>query len=199
MVVGMKLGNTEKIFICLLFLTLICTPVAVGEDELDKHTGTFDKLINELNSLQFYGEFLLSKASYEVILFTIKNMDDTRVTTQADLDYWNNLKAQYPFSEEPVYISLDNEFRLAYNYVPEGVSAVTIMDNSRNALDYYTVTKKEKGFTVLKVAPSNPNHRFRITLHKLEKMDEVFGNIKLAQAFKKYIKDQIQNQKLNQL
>ena len=49
----------------------------------------------------------------------------------------------------------------------------------------YTVTKKEKGFTVLKGAPSNPNHRFRITLHKLEKMDEAFGNINWLKRLKR--------------
>jgi len=195
MVVGMKIGNTGKIFIILLSISLICTPIAFGEDELDEHAGTLDKLINEFNSIQFYGEFVLSKFSCEAIIYSIKNIDDTRVTTQADLDYWKNLKDQYPFSEKPVYISLDNEFRLAYYYVPEGVSAVTIMDNSRNAMDYYTVTKKEKGFTVLKGAPSNPNHRFRITLHKLEKIDEASGNIKLIQSFKKYLRNQIQTQK----
>lgn len=195
MVTGMKLENAGKIFAILLSLTLICTPIAVGEDELDKQTWTFDKLVNDLNSIQLYGGFLLSNISHEVIRDYIKNIDDTRVTTQADLDYWNNLKDQYPFSEKPVYISLDNEFSLAYNYVPEGVSEVTIMDNSRNPLDFYTVTKKEKGFTVLKNAPSNPNHRFRITLHKLERIDETFGNIKLIQAFKTYIRNQIQTQK----
>jgi hypothetical protein len=194
MVVGMKVGNAGKIFVIFLSLTLICTPIAVGEDELTEHTETVDQLINELNSIQFYGEYLLSRISNEVIINYVKSIDDTRVTTQADLDYWNNLKDQYPFSEKPVYISLDNEFSLAYNYVPEGVSAVTILDNSRNAMDYYTVTKKEKGFTVLKSAPSNPNHRFRITLHRLKKIDETFGNIKLVQAFKTCLRNQIQTQ-----
>jgi hypothetical protein len=194
MVTGMKLENAGKIFAILLSLTLICTPIAVGEDELDKQTWTFDKLVNDLNSIQVYGGFLLSNISHEVIRDYIKNIDDTRVTTQADQDYWNNLKDQYPFSEKPVYISLDNEFSLAYNYVPEGVSEVTIMDNSRNPLDFYTVTKKENGFTVQKGATSNPNHRFSITLCRLEKLDDSIGNFYPVQAFKTYLRDQIKAQ-----
>lgn len=187
----MNPGVTEKIVISLISLILICTPIAFAENKVQKSEEIFDKLINYFDTLQFSGELLLSGVSYETIFHTIENIDDDNVTTQADLNYWNNLKAQYPFSEKPVFISLDNGFGLVYSCVPEGVSGVTVMDNSRNALDFYIVTKKEKGFTVQKGAPSNPDHKFRITLHKLEKLDETFGNIGLVQAFKTYLGDQI--------
>lgn len=190
----MNLGKNVKIFITFVSLLLICTPITLAEDQVQQHTGIFERLINDWNTLQFCGDLLLSGVSYKTTFNTIKNSNDDNVTTQADLNYWNNLKAQYPFSEKPVFISLDNEFGLAYGYVPEGISEVTVMDNSRNALDFYTVTKKEKGFTVQKGAHSIPDHRFRITLHKLEKLDEAFGNISLVQAFKAYLSDQIQTQ-----
>jgi hypothetical protein len=191
----MKLGNTEKIFLTLISILLVCTPTALAEDQVEQQTGIFNMLVNGWNTLQFGGEVLLSGISYEIIHHTDADIDDDNITTQADLNYWNNLKAQYPFSEKPVFISLDNVFGLAYSYVPEGVSGVIIMDNSRNALDFYTVTKNETGLTVQKGAPSNPDHTFGITLHKLEKLDEASGNIEEVQAFKTYLGDQIQTQK----
>ena len=190
----MKLKNTATVFLTLMSLFLVCTPTALAEDQMQQQTGIFDTLKNDWNTLQFCGEFLLSGISFETILHTYKGIDDDKVTTQEDLNYWNDLKAQYPFSEKPVFISLDNSFGLAYSYVPEGVSEVTILDNSRNTLDFYTVTKIEKGFTVQKGAPSNPDHRFRTTLHKLEKLDEACSDIEPVQAFKTYLKDQIQTQ-----
>ena len=148
----MNLKKTVKIFITIASLLLICTSSAFAEDQVQHQTGIIDALKNYWNTFQFCGEILLSKTSYEINHHT-DIADDDNVTTQVDLDFWNNLKAQYPFSEKPVFISLDNGFGLVYNFVPEGVSGVTVMDNSRNALDFYTVTKKEKGFQFKRELP----------------------------------------------
>jgi hypothetical protein len=143
---------------------------------------------------QVYGEVLISEVSYKINHLTNTNAEGNNVTTQADLDFWNKLKAQYPFSEKPVFISRDSVCRPAYDYVPTGVSEVTIMDNSGNALDSYTVTKTETGFTIQKGATGNPDQSYTITLNKLEELDATYGNIGQIRDGEMYIKEQIQSQ-----
>jgi len=68
------------------------------------------------------------------------------------------------------------------------------MDNSGNALDSYTVTKKETGITIQKGALSNPDNSYTITLNKLEELDAIYGNIGQVKAGEMYINEQIQVQ-----
>ncbi len=120
----------------------------------------------------FVGEVLLSQVSYEINHHADVNSDEDNVTTQDDLNFWNNLKAQYPFSEKSVFISSDSVCGPAYEFLPEGVTEATVTDNSGNALDSYTVTKSETGFTIRKGATNKPDHSYAINLNELEELDD---------------------------
>ena len=194
MEVQMNLKNTAKLFLTLLSIFLVCASYALASDQVQHQTGTIDELKNKFNTLLLYGEVLISEVSYKINHLTNTNAEGNNVTTQADLDFWNKLKAQYPFSEKPVFISRDSVCRPAYDYVPTGVSEVTIMDNSGNALDSYTVTKTETGFTIQKGATGNPDQSYTITLNKLEELDATYGNIGQIRDGEMYIKEQIQSQ-----
>ena len=189
----MNLKNTAKLFLTLLSIFLVCASYALASDQVQHQTGTIDELKNKFNTLLLYGEVLISEVSYKINHLTNTNAEGNNVTTQADLDFWNKLKAQYPFSEKPVFISRDSVCRPAYDYVPTGVSEVTIMDNSGNALDSYTVTKTETGFTIQKGATGNPDQSYTITLNKLEELDATYGNIGQIRDGEMYIKEQIQS------
>jgi len=193
MEVQMNLKNTAKLFLTLLSIFLVCASYALASDQVQHQTGTIDELKNKFNTLLLYGEVLICEASYKINHLTNTNAEGNNVTTQADLDFWNKLKAQYPFSEKPVFISRDSVCRPAYDYVPTGVSEVTIMDNSGNALDSYTVTKTETGFTIQKGATGNPDQSYTITLNKLEELDATYGNIGQIRDGEMYIKEQIQS------
>jgi len=193
MEVQMNLKNTAKLFLTLLSIFLVCASYALASDQVQHQTGTIDELKNKFNTLLLYGEVLISEVSYKINHLTNTNAEGNNVTTQADLDFWNKLKAQYPFSEKPVFISRDSVCRPAYDYVPTGVSEVTIMDNSGNALDSYTVTKTETGFTIQKGATGNPDQSYTITLNKLEELDATYGNIGQIRDGEMYIKEQIQS------
>jgi hypothetical protein len=188
------LKNPEKFFFTFISLFLVCSSSALASDQVSNQTGIIDELKNNFNTLLLYGEVLLSGVSYKISHITNTNAEGDNVTTQADLDFWNQLKAQYPFSEKPVFISRDSACRPAYDYVPTGVSDVTIMDNSGNALNSYAVTKNETGFTIQKGAPSNPDQSYTITLNKLEELDAIYGNIGQIQDCEMYIKEQIKSQ-----
>ncbi len=207
--IKMKPENTAQMFLTLMSLFLLCTSSALAGDKAqyqesiidrinqEQHqTGIFDTLKHDWNSLQFYGEVLLSEVSYKINHQNNTHADGDNITTQADLDFLNNLQAQYLFSEKPVFICRDSVCEPAYDYIPEGVTEVTVMDNSGNALDSYTVTKREKGFTIQKGIPSNPDYSYTITLNRLEELDARYGNVSQVQAAKTYIKDQIQIQAL---
>jgi len=157
-------------------------------------TGTIDELKNKFNTLLLYGEVLISEVSYKINRLNNTNAEGDNITTQVDMDFWNKLKSQYPFSEKPVFISRDSVCRPAYDYIPAGVSEVTIMDNSGNALDSYTVTKKETGFTIQKGTLSNPDQSYTITLNKLEELDAIYGNIGQIKDCEMYIEERIQSQ-----
>ena len=157
-------------------------------------TGIINTLKDYWNSFRFYGEVLLSEASYKINYLTNTQAGGNNLTTQTDLDFWNNLQAQYPFSEKPVFISIDSVCRPAYDYLPEGVSEATVKDNLGSVLDSYTVNKNETGFTIQKGAPSNPDQSYTITLNKLKELDAIYGNIGQVRACEIYIKDQIQAQ-----
>jgi hypothetical protein len=189
-----KQKSNAKVFLTIISLFLISTSSALASDQVQHQTGTIDELKNNFNKLLLYGEVLLSEVSYKINHLTNTNAEGDNVTTQADLDFWNKLKAQYPFSEKPVFISKDSVCRLAYDYVPEGISKVTITDNSGNPFDSYTVTKNETGFTIQKGAPSNPDQSYTITLNKLEELDAIYGNIGQIQDCEMYIKEQIKSQ-----
>jgi opacity protein-like surface antigen len=193
MEVQMNLKNTAKLFLTLLSIFLVCASYALASDQVQHQTGTIDELKNKFNTLLLYGEVLISEVSYKINHLTNTNAEGNNVTTQADLDFWNKLKAQYPFSEKPVFISRNSVCRPAYDYVPTGVSEVTIMDNSGNALDSYTVTKTETGFTIQKGATGNPDQSYTITLNKLEELDATYGNIGQIRDGEMYIKEQIQS------
>lgn len=204
----MKPKNTVQIFLALMSLLLVCTFSALAEDQMQQHqkgiidrinheqhqTGIVDTLKYYCNTLWFYGEVLLSNVSYKINHQTDIQAEGDNVTTQANLDFWNDLKTQYPFSEKPVFISMNSECGPAYGYVPGGVSEATVTDNSGNVLDSYTVTKNETGFTIQKGAPDNPDQSYTVTLNKLEELDTIYGNIGQVQAAEMYIKDQIQIQ-----
>jgi hypothetical protein len=122
------------------------------------------------------------------------NKSEDNVTTQEDLDFWKNVQTQYPFSEKPVFINADNISVPVYGYLPEGISEITVMDNSRNALDSYIVTKNETGFAIQKTVIDNPDQSYTITLNKLEELDKIYGNMKQFQAFETYVVGQIHTQ-----
>jgi hypothetical protein len=203
----MKPKNTLGVFLTLIFLFLVCTSSAfAGNQEHQKgiidrinhqqqqQTAIIDELQNTWNELRFYGEVLLSEVSYKINHLINTDADEDTVTPQADLDFWNNLTAQYPFSEKPVFISLDNVSGPAYDYIPEGISKVTFMDNSGNALDSYTVTKNETGFTIQKGVPGNLDQNYTITLNELKKLDGIYGNTEQVKVGEAYIKEQIRTQ-----
>jgi|BarGraIncu00222A_1022003.scaffolds.fasta_scaffold01242_10 hypothetical protein len=190
----MKPKNAAKVFLTLISLFLVCTSSALAIDQVQQQTGIIDELKNNCNTLLLHGEVLLSEASYKISHLTSNDAEGDTVTTQADLDFWNELKAQYPFSEKPVFISTDSACGPAYDYFQAGVTEVTVMDNSGNALDSYTVTKKETGITIQKGALSNPDNSYTITLNKLEELDAIYGNIGQVKAGEMYINEQIQVQ-----
>jgi hypothetical protein len=204
----MKPKNTAQMFLTLLSLFLVCTSSALAGYQVQQHQkGIIDRInheqhqkgiINTLkdywNSFRFYGEVLLSQASYKINHLTNTQADGNNLTTQTDLDFWNNLQAQYPFSEKPVFISIDSVCGLAYDYLPNGVSVATVTDNLGCVLDSYTVTKNETGFTIRKGAPSNPDQSYTITINKMKELDAIYGNIGQVQACEIYIKGQIQAQ-----
>jgi len=190
----MKPKNAAKVFLTLISLFLVCTSSALASNQVQQQTGIIDELKNNCNTLLLHGEVLLSEASYKISHFTNNDAEGDTVTTQADLDFWNELKAQYPFSENPVFISMDSACGPAYDYFQAGVTEVTVMDNSGNALDSYTVTKKETGITIQKGTLSNPDNSYTITLNKLEELDAIYGNIGHVKAGEMYIKEQIQVQ-----
>jgi hypothetical protein len=190
----MKPKNAAKVFLTLISLFLVCTSSALAIDQVQQQTGIIDELKNNCNTLLLHGEVLLSEASYKINHLTSNDAEGDTVTTQADLDFWNELKAQYPFSEKPVFISTDSACGPAYDYFQAGVTEVTVMDNSGNALDSYTVTKKETGITIQKGALSNPDNSYTITLNKLEELDAIYGNIGQVKAGEMYINEQIQVQ-----
>lgn len=189
----MNLKKTAKIFLTIASLLLLCTSSAFAEDQVQHQTGIIDALKNYWNTFQFCGEILLSKASYEINHHT-DIADDDNVTTQADLDFWNNLKAQYPLSEKSVFISRDSVCGPAYEYLPEGVTEATVADNSGNSLDSYTITKSETGFTILKGAPEKPDQSYAINLNKLEEFYAIYGKVGQLQDCETYIQEQIQAQ-----
>jgi hypothetical protein len=190
----MKPKNAARVFLTLVSLFLVCTSSALASDQVQHQTGIIDELKNNCNTLLLYGEVLLSEASYKISHLTNNDAEVDTVTTQADLDFWNKLKAQYPFSEKPVFISMDSVCGPAYDYVSAGVTEAIVTDNSGNALDSYTVTKKENGFTIQKGAPGNPDQSYTITLNKLEELDAIYGNIGQVKAGEMYVKEQIQAQ-----
>jgi hypothetical protein len=210
----MKSKNTTRVFLTLMALFLVYTSLALAEDQGQHQKGIidrinhqqhqktiFDEIKNSWNTVWFYGEVLVSDASYKIThLINTEEEGDNKTneegnqTAQTDLDYWSDLKDQFPFSEKPVFISMESIRGPAYDYVPEGVSEVSVMDNAENILDSYTVTKNETGFTIQKGAPSNPDNNYTITLDKLEELDEIYGNLGQVKAGKLYIKEQIQKQ-----
>ena len=202
----MKSKSTAKVFLTLMSLFLVFASSALAGDQMQNQKGIIDMinhehhetdiigtLMNYWKALWFSGEVMFSEASYKINHHTSIQADGG-ATTQADLDFWNDSKAQFSFSEKPVFISMNSVCGPAYNYVPEGVSEAIIMDNSGNALDSYTVTKKETGFTIQKGAPSNPDNSYTINLSKLEELDAIYGNIGQVKAGEMYIKEQIQAQ-----
>ena len=204
---SMKPKNIAHMFLTLMSLLLICSSSAFAGDQVQNQKGIIGMIEHErhqmdiigtiknyCNTLWFYGEVLICEASYKINHNNNIHAEGDNVTTHADLDFWHNLQAQYPFSEKPVFISMNSICGPAYDYVPEGVSEVTVMDNSGNALDSYTVTKSKKGFTIQKGVTSNPGQNYTITLNKLEELDGTYGNIGQVQAGENYIKDQIQKQ-----
>jgi hypothetical protein len=190
----MKLKNAAKVLLTLISLFLVCTSSALASDQVQHQTGIMDELKNSCNTLLLYGEVVLSEASYKISHFTNNDAEGDTVTTQADLDFWNKLKAQYPFSEKPIFVSMDSVCGPAYDYVLAGVTEAIVTDNSGNALDFYTVTKKENGFTIQKGAPGNPDQSYTITLNTLEELDAIYGNIGQVKAGEMYVKEQIQAQ-----
>jgi hypothetical protein len=186
--------NAAKVLLTLVSLFLVCTSSALASDQVQYQTGIIEDLKNNCNTLLLFGEVLLSEASYKISHLTNTDAKEDTVTTQADLDFWNKLNAQFPFSETPVFISIDSVCGQAYDYIPAGVTEATVTDNSGNALGSYTVTKKEAGFTIQKGAHDNPDQCYTITLNELEKLDAIYGNIGQVRACEMYIKEQIQAQ-----
>jgi hypothetical protein len=204
---SMKPGNTGQIFLILISLLLICSSSAFAGDQVQKQKGIismiehephqadiFASIKNYCKSLLFYGEVLVSEVSYKINHLNNISAEENNSTTQADLDLWNNLQAQYPFSEKPVFISMNSVCGPAYDYVLAGTSEVTVIDNSGNTLASYMIIKYNRGFTIQKGVPSNPDQNYSITLNKLEVLNETYGNIGQIQAGEIYIKDQIRNQ-----
>jgi len=189
----MKAKNITKVFLTLVSLFLVCTSSAFAEDQGQNQTGIVDTVKNDLNKVQFYGEVLLSGISYKINHLSDANADGN-VTTQDDLDFLNDSQARFPFSEKPVFISMNSACEQVYKYVPEGVTEATVTDNSGNDLDSYTITKNETGFTIQKGASSNPDNSYAITLNELEKLDEIYGDVGQVTTCEMYIKDQIQTQ-----
>jgi len=190
----MKPINTAKVFLTFMSLFLVCTPSALAEDQVQHQTGIIDTLKNDWNALWFFGEVLLSHVSYKINHHADVNSEWDNVTTQDDLNFLNNLKAQYPFSEKSVYISSDNVCGPAYEYLLEGVTEATVTDNSGSALDSYTVTKSETGFTIRKGAPEKPDHSYAINLNELEEFYAIYGKVGQVQDCETYLKEQIQAQ-----
>lgn len=186
--------NTAKVFLTLISLFLVCTPSAHASDHVQYQTGIIDGLKNSWHTVQFCGEVVLSETFHIINQLTSAHADGDNVTAQADLDFWNDLKAQYPFSERPVFISMDSVCGPAYDHAPKGVSEVTVVDNSENILDSYSVTKNETGFIIQKGAPGNPDHNCTITVRKIKELDGTYGNIGQIKASKMYVKEQIQEQ-----
>jgi hypothetical protein len=173
---SMKPKNIAHVFLTLMSLLLVCSSSAFAGDQVQNQKGIIyliehehhqadiiGTIKNYCNTLWFYGEVLISDALHKINHNNNIHAEGDNVTTQADLDFWHNLQAQYPFSEKPVFISMNSVCGPVYDYVPEGVSEVTVMDNSGNAQDSYTVTKYQKGFTIQKGVTSNPGHSYTIT------------------------------------
>jgi hypothetical protein len=203
----MKIKNTTRVFLTLMALFLVYTSLALAGDQGQHQKGIidrinhqqqqkpiFDELKNDLNTLWFSGEVLLSETSYKITHLININVEGDNATAQSGLDYWNDLKDQFPLSEKPVFINMENVPAPAYDYVPEGVSEVSVLDNTEKILDSYTVTKNETGFIIQKGAPINPDNNYTITLSKLQELDGIYGNLGQVKAGKMYIKEQIQNQ-----
>ena len=204
---SMKPGNTGLMFLILISLLLLCSSSAFAGDQGQTQKGIISMIEHEphqadiivgiknyCKSLWFYGEVFVSEVSYKINHLNSIPAEDNNSTTQADLDFWNNMQAQYPFSEKPVFISMNSVCGPAYDYMPEGTSEVTVIDNSGNTLASYTIIKYNKGFTIQKGVTSNPDQNYSITLNKLQELDETYGNIGQVQAGEKYIKDQIEKQ-----
>jgi hypothetical protein len=193
----MKPKNTTKVFLTLISIFLTCTSSVLAYDQVQNQTGMIDELKNNWNTFCFYGEAVLSGASYKVNQLFNTNAEGDNVTIQTDLDYWNDLKAQYPFSDKPVFISMNSIFGSAY--VPEGISEITVIDNSGNALDSYAVTKNETGFTIQVGAPDDPDNNCTITLKEIKEFDGMYGNLEEVKVDKMYVKEQIQEQIKNEV
>lgn len=189
----MQLKKPVKMFFTLFSLSLVCSFSAFASDQEPNQTGVIDELKNDFNSLLLYGEILISQFSYKITHLTA-NTEEDNVTTKDDLDFWNNFKTEYPFSEKPVFISRYSVCRPIYDHVPAGISTVIITDNSGNPLDSYTVIKTETGFTIQKGTPTNMDHNYALSLNNLEELDEIYGNIGQIQDCEKYIKEQIKIQ-----
>lgn len=190
----MKLKKAAQAFLTLMFLFLACAPSVLAEDQVQQQTGVINALKNNWNALWFVGENLFSELSYKMNNHDNVNAEGVSITTQDDLNFWNDLKAQYPFSEKPVFISRGSVCGPVYSFLPKGITVVTVTDNSGNALDSYTTTKSETGFTILKGAANNPDNSYAITLNKLGQLNATYGKIGLVSDCETYIKKQIQAQ-----
>lgn len=160
-----------------------------------KHqSDTFGAIRTYVNKILFSGEVLISEVSYKIDNRNNVHTEETDGTTQANLDFWDNLQSEYPITEKPVSLSASRICRPIFDYVPEGESEVFVTDNSGNPLASYTIIKKERGLTLQKGHSSNSAKIYTITLNKLEELDRIYGKIGQVQACKKYLKNQIQNQ-----
>ena len=193
----MKFKNIEITFLSLASLFLVCTSSAFAEEQVQHQTGVIDTIKNSWDKLRFYEDILLSKVSYEINKPNVSS-DGSNVTTQEDLNFWNDSQARYPLSENPVFINMYSVCRPAYDHIPEGTTRVTVTDNSGNSLNSYSVTKNKTGFTIQRGSLSNPDHSYKITLNKLEELNEIYGNVRQVKACEMYIKEQINEQSKNQ-
>jgi hypothetical protein len=98
----------------------------------------------------------------------------------------NDLKTQFPFSEKPVYLKRDSVCGPAYDFLSKGVTEATVTDNSGKALDSYTVTKSDAGFTIRKGGTNSPDHSCMVTLNKLEQSNALYGKIGQVNDCQKY-------------
>lgn len=198
---------TARMFLILLALFFVCSSSAFAGNQMQNKKGIISMIENEphgedtfaavrtyCQTLWFYGEVLVSKASSVVNPNDSIHAEDDNSTTQADLDFLHNSQAQYPFTEKPVFINIKSVCGVAYGHIPEGVSEITIVDNSGNALDFYTVTKIVNGFTIQKGTPDFPDQSYTITINELEELNETYGDIGQVKACENYIKDQILKQ-----
>lgn len=96
-----------------------------------------------------------------------------------DLDWWQDFIGAYPIQDMPTsaLTMLDTDMATVHNYVPTGITQITIIQENGNLVQEYIIKHTDTDILISRGKTTNPAQSYTFTIQEVQQYKDNYGSV----------------------